>query len=174
MPDPLRTQRRIGATVVVLLALLLVGMQFARGNRRRDQQLGLAFANLAQADAALPPDRAGLWRAAQQLFAHSAAIVSLEPQSVLGVALTESWLDAPGAELPLCLPAAATQQGATDGELAKILGDCLRARRPDQVLAWAQLAGVTRHRGDVAQSIAFAAAWDRARTALNLLGLPKK
>jgi hypothetical protein len=172
MVDALRTQRRVGATVIVLLSLLVVGLQFARGHRQRDRQMTAAFEQLAQADAATPAMRADFWREAQRQFGRSAAIVSLEPQAMLGVALTESWLDAPQ-PLPVCLPAAATQQGATEQELITIVGNCLRARQPEQVLAWGQLAGVTRHGGDLAQSIAFAAAWQQARDGQKFAKLPK-
>ncbi|MBI5611403.1 MAG: hypothetical protein HY902_21200 [Deltaproteobacteria bacterium] len=161
-PRQQKLQRRIGAAVMVSLALVLVGLQLLRGNHQRDEKLGGAFAELALADAAAPADRPGHWRAAQQQFSHSAAVLTVEPQALLGVALTDGWLQ-PSGEVPVCLPADVTRQGATEAELLAILKACLQVRQPEQVLAWGQLAGVTRHRGDLALCIHFAAEWQRAR-----------
>ncbi len=161
-PRQQKLQRGIGALVMVLLALTLGGLQWVRGHRQRDQTLGDAFAELALADAAAPADRPAHWRAAQQQFSHSAAVVTVEPQALLGVALTDGWLEPSGPD-PVCLPADPTRQGATEAELLEIVKACLQARQPEQVLAWGQLAGVTRHRGDLAQCIQFAAEWQQAR-----------
>ena len=47
-----RTARRVGATVVVLLAVVVAGLQFARGRNHTERTLDQAFAELARAELA--------------------------------------------------------------------------------------------------------------------------
>lgn len=155
-PQPQR-HRLIGAATLLGLAVLLAVAQGWRGNQQRDRRLERAWQTLAALDGAAPADRRALMQQAQAHFQHSAAVVSLEPQALIGVAVCEGLQAHWGAPLPL--PPAASS--CSDEQAAEWLRGALQRGQPRQALQWAADPAIAR-RGGLRPLLRFAEGWLRA------------
>ncbi len=156
-----RTARRVGVAVVVLLTVVVAGLQFAGGRGQTERSLDQAFAALAQADLVGGKPRQQHVADAHHLFAKAAAIVTLEPQALVGVAVTENlqrhWGD------PITLAKDPTQ--CSDDELVGHLRGLLERARVRQAEQFLAVPFVVQRRGALGALVPFTERWRAAQRA---------
>lgn len=166
-PGPSQQQRRqrfIGAALVVLLGLVVVAVMWRQGFRRQDRDLQAAFGALAAAERCEADCRHERLVQAQRQFTRAVAVISMEPQAMIGVAVIDALL-----VLPAPLPSSATAtvcgqgQGCTESEAIERLTTLLKGGRPDLALRLGGDPGVSRHRGQTGTLLRFAQLWQDAR-----------
>lgn len=149
----------MGVVVLLLLTLAVVGAQWLRGRHDRQGTLERAFAQLAAAEDLPVTERAALLRAAQEQFARAATILQLEPQALVGVALTEQ-LPSQWGQPP---PPEPDWPHADEATTVTWLRTMLQQGRVDEVMAHARKPHLGRRKGAVMQLLQFAASWQDAR-----------
>lgn len=157
-PHPQQLRRRaIGAATLLVLAALVVAAQWWSGAKVRDRSLNSAWQTLAALEHAAPEERRDLMIKAQDRFSRSAAVLSLEPLALIGVAVAERMPKRWGQPLPL--PPVATQ--CDEAEAAAWLRSALEHGQPQEALLWAAEPAI-RRRGELAPLLRFAQGWQRA------------
>lgn len=157
-PHPQQQQRRaIGVAALLVLAALVVAAQWWSGARVRDRTLNSAWQTLAALEQTAPEERRALMNKAQDRFSRSAAVLSLEPLALIGVAVAERMPERWGQPLPL--PPVATQ--CDEAEAAAWLRSALEHGQPQEALRWAAEPAI-RRRGELAPLLRFAEGWQRA------------
>lgn len=154
-PQQQRQRRLVGATTLVLLAVFVVLAQWYSGSHQRDRSLQEGWLALAALEHAAPAERGPLMVQAQGRFSRAAAVLSLEPLAMIGVAVTDRMPSVWGSPLPL--PPSATQ--CSDEEAGAWLRAALEHGQPDQALAWAAHPAIARRRGSLGALLRFAEGW---------------
>lgn len=154
-PPQQRQRRLVGAATLLLLAVLVVLAQWYSGSHQRDRSLQEGWLALAAIDQAAPADRGPLMAHAQARFSRAAAVLSLEPLAMIGIAVTDRMPSVWGSPLPL--PPSATQ--CSDEEAAIWLRMALERGKPNLALAWAAHPAVSRRRGSLGALLRFAEGW---------------
>lgn len=157
-----RTARTVGVAVVVLLTVVVAGLQFVRGRGHTERALDEAFAALAQAEIAGGKPRQEHVANAHRLFGKAAAIVTLEPQALVGVAVTENlqrhWGD------PITLAKDPTQ--CSDEELTGHLRGLLERGKVRQAEQFMTVPFVVQRRGALGALVPFTERWRAAQRGL--------
>lgn len=154
-PPHQRRRRLVGATTLVLLTALVALAQWFSGARQRDHSLQQGWLALARLGDATPAERGPLMAQAQAHFSRAAAIVSLEPMAMIGVAVSDRMVEVWGS--PLALPPPPTQ--CSDDEAASWLRTALERGQPAAALAWASHPAILRRRGSLGALLRFAEGW---------------
>ena len=157
-----RNKRLIGTAVLVTATLVVVGLQYKRGGGRREQALDVAFAELARADLISGKPRKDHVIKAQAAFVKAAAVVSLEPQALIGVAMTDVALTQWGQ--PVYLPCAPTQ--CSQEQVVVQCRSLIERGKPSDALQFAQVPEIARHRPALTPLERFAERWLAARKAI--------
>lgn len=154
--------RKLGIAVVIALTVLVAALQFLSGRGHQERSLDRAFAELAQAELQSGKPRQEHVAKAQAAFARATAVVSLEPQALIGAAVTEKLADRWGQVVEL--PKPVTQ--LTDEEAAaylRALLECGRVREADQTL---REPAIARRRGELEALTRFVERWRAAQATL--------
>lgn len=154
---PRTLQRRVGAVVVVLLAVAVVGLQVWRSGQQKSRALDQAFAELAAAVDGPPVERPAHLQQAEATFARAAGTLSIDPLAVVGLGL----LDGMAARLGQAQPPAPVPAGL---EVARGHAIALLQRGHTQAaLAWLARPENRPHQADLTALRQFAQAWELAR-----------
>ncbi|MBM4344499.1 MAG: hypothetical protein FJ100_14125 [Deltaproteobacteria bacterium] len=160
-PEP-RTARRVGVAVVVLVTIVVAGLQIVRGRGHSERALDEAFSELAQADLVGGKPRQEHVANAHRLFAKATAVVMLEPQALVGAAVTDNlqrhWGD------PILLAKDPTQ--CSDEELAGHVRGLLERARVRQAEQFLAVPFVAQRRGALGALVPFTERWRRAQQAV--------
>ena len=159
--------RRVGVTVMVLLIALVAYLQFARGRSNSDQALDFAFAQLAQAELIGGSVRGEHIAAAHKSFAKAVAVVSLEPQALIGVAVTEQLAGKWGQGL--ALPKELTQ--CTDDELTIHLRGLLERGNVRAAEGFLHHPFVVQRQGGLRELVVFVQRWRSAQSVVARSGV---
>lgn len=152
-------QRRVGAVVVVLLTVAVVGLQLWRSGQQRNRALDLAFAELAAAADGPVAARKERLVAAEATFARAAGTLSIDPVAVVALGLME------GLALHLGQPPPPAPPSADRGlDLARGHAIALLHRGHSQAaITWLARPENRRHQHDLTALRQFAQAWQLAR-----------
>ena len=152
-------RRLVGAGVIVLLTLMVVGLQWFRGRGQRDKALDAGWRLLAAAEKVQGFERQALVLQAQQRFARGTGVVSLEPLALVGVAVTEKLATSWGKAV--VLPCALSV--CTDDAVAGYARELLETAQVDAVVRFARLPENARRAVLLRELVWFAEGWATAR-----------